>query len=296
MIDILRNSWGYDNIILSDCGAIDDFWRKDKNTPRHETHPDAESASADAVLNGTDLECGGSYRALNKALADGKISEKDLDVSLRRLLKGRFELGMFDPDERVPYSKIPYSVVESPEHIAKALDMARKSIVLLKNKNNMLPLDKNIKKIAVVGPNAADSTMLWANYNGFPTKTVTIVEGIRNKVPNAEVIYELGCNHTADFVVTDLGSHVSSTAGQGFASEFFNNTEFEGTPAYKGLAKELHYTTGGNTQFAPNVNLTNFTARFTGEFESPIDGPVEFKLSGNDAFRLYIDTAKVAEV
>ena len=180
--------------------------------------------------------------------------------------------------------------------IAKALDMARKSIVLLKNKNNMLPLDKNIKKIAVVGPNAADSTMLWANYNGFPTKTVTIVEGIRNKVPNAEVIYELGCNHTADFVVTDLGSHVSSTAGQGFASEFFNNTEFEGTPAYKGLAKELHYTTGGNTQFAPNVNLTNFTARFTGEFESPIDGPVEFKLSGNDAFRLYIDTAKVAEV
>ena len=125
LIDILRNSWGYDNIILSDCGAIDDFWRKDKNTPRHETHPDAESASADAVLNGTDLECGGSYRALNKALADGKISEKDLDVSLRRLLKGRFELGMFDPDERVPYSKIPYSVVESPEHIAKALDMAR---------------------------------------------------------------------------------------------------------------------------------------------------------------------------
>ena len=160
LIDILRNSWGYDNIILSDCGAIDDFWRKDKNTPRHETHPDAESASADAVLNGTDLECGGSYRALNKALADGKISEKDLDVSLRRLLKGRFELGMFDPDERVPYSKIPYSVVESPEHIAKALDMARKSIVLLKNKNNMLPLDKNIKKIAVVGPNAADSTRL----------------------------------------------------------------------------------------------------------------------------------------
>ena len=296
LIDILRNSWGYDNIILSDCGAIDDFWRKDKNTPRHETHPDAESASADAVLNGTDLECGGSYRALNKALADGKISEKDLDVSLRRLLKGRFELGMFDPDERVPYSKIPYSVVESPEHIAKALDMARKSIVLLKNKNNMLPLDKNIKKIAVVGPNAADSTMLWANYNGFPSKTVTIVEGIRNKVPNAEVISELGCNHTADFVVTDLGSLVSSTAGQGFASEFFNNTEFEGTPAYKGLAKELHYTTGGNTQFAPNVNLTNFTARFTGEFESPIDGPVEFKLSGNDAFRLYIDTAKVAEV
>lgn len=296
LIDILRNTWGYEDIILSDCGAIDDFWQKDKRTPRHETHPDAESASADAVLNGTDLECGSSYRSLVKALNDGKLTEADLDASLRRLMKGRFELGMFDPDQRVPYASIPYSVVESPEHIAKALDMARKSMVLLKNKKKILPLNKTIRKIAVVGPNAADSTMLWANYNGFPTKTVTILEGIRNKVPNTEVIYELGCNHTDRFVIKDLGNHISSSAGQGFASEFFNNTEFEGTPAYQGLAKELHYTTGGNTQFAPNVGLTNFTARFTGEFEAPFTGDVEFKLSGNDAFRLFIQDEKVAEV
>lgn len=296
LIDILRNSWGYDDIILSDCGAIDDFWQKDKHTPRHETHPDAESASADAVLNGTDLECGGSYRSLIKALQDGKIKEEDLDVSLRRLLKGRFELGMFDPDDRVPYSRIPYSVVESPEHIAQALDMARKSMVLLKNKNGVLPLNKEIRKIAVVGPNAADSTMLWANYNGFPTHTVTILDGIRRKVPGAEVIYELGCNHTDRFVMRDLGNHITSASGQGFASEFFNNTEFDGTPVYQGIAKELHYTTGGNTQFAPNVNLTNFTARFTGEFESPLTGDVELKISGNDAFRLFINNEKVAEV
>lgn len=296
LIDILRNGWGYENIILSDCGAIDDFWQKDKNTPRHETHPDAESAAADAVLNGTDLECGGSYRSLVKALADGKLSVSDLDVSLRRLLKGRFELGMFDPDERVPYAKIPYSVVESPEHVAQALDMARKSMVLLKNKAGILPLDKSLRKVAVVGPNAADSTMLWANYNGFPSHTVTILEGIRSKLPGAEVIYELGCNHTADFVMHDLGDRITSSKGQGFASEFFNNTEFEGEPVYQGVARELHYTTGGNTQFAPQVNLTNFTARFTGEFESPIDGEIEFKLSGNDAFRLFIGEEKVAEV
>ena len=296
LIDILRNAWGYEEIILSDCGAIDDFWQKDKRTPRHETHPDAESASTDAVLSGTDLECGGSYRALVKALQDGKLTEADLDVSLRRLMKGRFELGMFDPDERVPYANIPYSVVESPEHVAKALDMARKSMVLLKNRKGTLPLNKNLRKIAVVGPNAADSTMLWANYNGFPTKTVTILEGIRNKVPNTEVVYELGCNHTERFVMEDLGNHISSAAGQGFASEFFNNTEFEGTPVYQGLAKELHYTTGGNTQFAPNVNLTHFTARFTGEFEAPLTGEIEFKLSGNDAFRLFIGDEKVAEV
>lgn len=296
LIDILRNSWGYDRIILSDCGAIDDFWQKDERTPRHETHPDAESASADAVLNGTDLECGGSYRALNKALKDGKISEEALNVSLRRLLKGRFELGMFDPDDRVPYSKIPCSVVESPKHIAQAQDMARKSMVLLKNKNNTLPLSKNLKKIAVVGPNAADSTMLWSNYNGFPSHTVTILDGIRKKVPGTEVVYELGCNHTNDFVIVDLGNHITSAAGQGFACEYFNNMDFEGEPVYKGIAKELRYTTGGNTQFAPNVNLTQFTARFHGTFEAPETGEVEFKISGNDAFRLFIGEEKVGEV
>ena len=296
LIDILRNTWGYEEIILSDCGAIDDFWRKDKRTPRHETHPTAEAASADAVLSGTDLECGSSYKSLLKAVQDGLIEESDLDVSLRRLFRGRFELGMFDPDERVPYSKIPYSVVESPEHVAKALDMAQKSMVLLKNKNNTLPLNKGIKKIAVVGPNAADSIMLWANYNGFPTKTVTILEGVKNKVPGAEVIYELGCNHVADYVMTDLMNHVSSSAGQGFASEFYNNTEFEGEPVHKGLAKELHYTTGGNTQFAPNVNLVNFSARFAGEFVSPITGEVEFEISGNDGYRLFIGEENVADV
>lgn len=197
LIDILRNEWGYKGIILSDCGAIDDFWQRDKKTPRHESHPDKESASVDAVLTGTDLECGNSYQSLLDAVKKGAIKESELDVSLRRLLKGRFELGMFDPDERVSYSKIPYRVVESPEHVAQALLMARKSMVLLKNRDQTLPLSKGIKKIAVVGPNAADSTMLWANYNGFPTHTVTILEGIQKKVPSAEVIYALGCPHTA---------------------------------------------------------------------------------------------------
>ena len=296
LVDILRNGWGFQGIVTSDCGAIDDFWQKDERTPRHETHPDAESASADAVLSGTDTECGGSYRSLVQAMKDGKIKEQDLDVSLTRLFRGRFELGMFDPDDRVAYSQIPYSVVSSPEHIAQALNMARQSMVLLKNSHNTLPLSKELKKIAVVGPNAADSTMLWANYNGFPTRTTTILEGIRQKVPGTEVIYELGCNHTADFVMTDLGNCISSDAGEGLKAEYYNNTDFSGAPVYTGLAKELHYTTGGNTQFAPNVNLTNFSARFTGEFEAPQSGDIEFTLSGNDGFRLFIGDEKVAEV
>ena len=111
---------------------------------------------------------------MKKALKDGTLKESDLDESLRRLFKARFELGMFDPDDKVSYAKIPYNVVESKQHIQQALEMARKSMVLLKNKNNVLPLNKSIKKIAVVGPNAADSTMLWANYNGFPAVTKNI--------------------------------------------------------------------------------------------------------------------------
>lgn len=296
LIDILRNDWNFQGIITSDCGAIDDFWQKDERTPRHETHPDAASASAAAVLSGTDTECGGSYRSLIQAINEGKIKESDLDVSLKRLFRARMQLGMFDPDERVPFSKIPYSVVSSDEHRQQALEMARQSMVLLKNQNNILPLSKDLKKIAVVGPNAADSTMLWANYNGFPTRTTTILEGIRNKVPGAEVVYELGCNHTADFVMTDLSGNISSEMGQGLKAEYFNNTEFSGEPVYTGIAKELHYTTGGNTQFAPNVNLTNFTARYSGEFTSPVSGDIEFSISGNDGFRLFVGDEKVAEI
>lgn len=193
---ILRKEWGYQGITVSDCGAISDFWVKDTLVRRHETHANATEASVDAVRSGTDLECGQDYESLVKAVKSGKISEEEINVSLRRVLTGRFKLGMFDPDEQVKWSKIPYSVVDSDKHKEKALEMARKSIVLLKNRNNVLPLSKSIKKIAVVGPNANDSIMLWGNYNGFPSSTVTILEGIRRIVPGTAIIYEKGCELT----------------------------------------------------------------------------------------------------
>ena len=198
LVDILRNQWGYKGIVVSDCGAIDDFYKIDARTPRHDTHPDAPTASADAVLNGTDVECGSSYRSLTDAIQKGLIKESQIDVSLRRLFRGRFELGMFDPDEMVKWSKIPYSVVDCQQNRDKALKMARESTVLLKNSNNTLPLSKTIRTIAVVGPNANDSIMLWANYNGFPSRTTTILQGIKNKIPNSTVIYEKGCRHTGN--------------------------------------------------------------------------------------------------
>ena len=184
--DILRGEWGYDAVVVSDCGAIDDFWREGA----HRTHPDAAHASVSAVRAGTDLECGQSYTAILEAAKAGRISENELDQSLYRLFKGRFKLGMFDSDELVPWSKIPYEVVDCEKHKQKALEMARKSMVLLKNSNHALPLSKNIRKIAVIGPNANDSVMLWANYNGFPSKTITILQGIQDKLPNAHVIYD----------------------------------------------------------------------------------------------------------
>lgn len=296
LIDILRNSWGYKHIILSDCGAINDFWERDKQIPRHETHENAESASAAAVLSGTDLECGGnSYLSLVKAVEDGKILEEDINVSLRRVLKGRFELGMFDPEERVPFTRIPYSVVESPEHVAKALEMARKSMVLLKNEKQTLPLSKKLKKIAVVGPNAADSAMLWANYNGYPTHTVTILEGIQKKVPDAEIIYDMGCDYVKDTVVRDLYDHITNLTEKGFAAEFFNNVNLQGQPVYKGTAEVLDYVSRRMVRFAPNVAQYDFSARFIGELEAPETGEVEIRISGNNTFRLFVGNEKVID-
>jgi len=209
LVNILRNDWGYKGIVVSDCGAIDDFWRKDPRTPRHDTHPDAPTASADAVLNGTDVECGSSYKSLIDAVQKGLIKESQLDVSLRRLFKGRFDLGMFDPDEMVKWSKIPFSVVDCQQHKDLALKMAKESIVLLKNKNNTLPLSKKLKTVAVMGPNANDSIMLWANYNGFPSKTTTILQGIKDKLPNASVLYEKGCRHTGEANMDSMNISVS---------------------------------------------------------------------------------------
>lgn len=196
LVDILRNKWNFNGLVVSDCGAITDFFA----IGAHETHPDQESASADAVVMGTDLECGSNYKSLVSAVNKGLVSEADIDVAVRRVLKGRFDLGMFDPIDMVPWSNIPYSVVASDEHNAQARKVARESVVLLKNSGNVLPAKRNtIKKIAVIGPNAADSAMMLGNYNGDPTHVVTILDGIKNAYPDAEVTYERGCDHVEGF-------------------------------------------------------------------------------------------------
>lgn len=200
--EILRNKWGYEGMVVSDCGAIKDFFRDGG----HKTHPDAATAAADAVTTGTDVECGNSYASLVDAVSRGLISEETIDIALRRVLNSRFELGMLDPEELLPWSDMPYSVVASPEHAAQALTAARKSIVLLKNEGNLLPvLPSKVGKIAVIGPNAADSTMMLGNYNGTPTHVVTILDGIKNAYPDAEINYERGCDLVEGFVFVPKG-------------------------------------------------------------------------------------------
>ena len=192
LIHILRNEWNYQGLVVSDCWAIPDFYRE-KNS--HQTHPDAASASASAVLSGTDLECGSSYESLVDGVKRGLIKETDIDVSVKRLLKARYELGEMDDPKEVSWTKIPYSIVASKEHHEQALDMARKSMTLLQNKNNTLPLKRGGKTIAVMGPNANDSIMQWGNYNGIPASTITILEGIRRSAgKDDKVIYAPGCS------------------------------------------------------------------------------------------------------
>lgn len=173
MRKILLHDWKFNGYVTSDCWAITDFLYG------HKTHPDSISASSDAVLHGTDLECGDTYLSLPAAVDAGLITEEQIDISLRKLLKIRFRLGMFDPQDEVPYSKIPQSVLESQQHQRQALKMARQSMVLLKNEKNLLPLAATVKKIALLGPNADNRTTQLGNYNGIPSQNITLLDALR---------------------------------------------------------------------------------------------------------------------
>ncbi len=284
---ILRDEWGFQGIVTSDCGAIDDFYKPG----RHHFVKTEEDASASAVIAGTDVECGSVYKSLPEAVRTGKISEQQLDISLRRLLIGRFELGDFDPDELVEWTQIPMSVVASKEHKQLALQMAREGTVLLKN-NGVLPLaatgsqqskmGAQQSKIVVMGPNANDSTMMWGNYNGQPTQTTTILQGIRHYLPNVPFIQ--GCTWTRKEVPTSMFNQIFTDEGQpGLQANYWNNDRMAGLPAMAiRLTEPLHLDNGGNTAFAPGVNLEHFTARYEGVFRPQQDGEVAIDILNDD--------------
>jgi beta-glucosidase len=288
---ILRDEWGFKGLVVSDCGAIGDFWREG----RHMTSPDAISASADAVISGTDVECGGNYKHLPRAVKDGNISEAQIDISVKRLLKGRFELGNFDADELVEWTKIPASVIASKEHKQLALEMGREQMVLLQNKNSILPLKKDAGKIMVMGPNAADSTMLWGIYYGQPSHTVTILEGIESKIGKTR--YSKTCEITAMTESQSIFNLITNAEGQpGMKAQYWNNMEMMGMPVVEtNYTSPIKLDNGGNTAFAPGVELTNFTTRMKGSFVADKTETLDIYYNNDDGFRLIINGDTLTE-
>jgi beta-glucosidase len=192
---ILRDEWGFDGCVVSDCGAIYDIWAN------HHLVDTAAEAIALAIKNGCDLECCGAYNIpckyceFDDAVRQGLLTEADIDRAVKRLFTARFRLGVFDPPATVPYTQIPITVVDSPEHRQLALEVARQSLVLLKNQDDFLPLDPHqLSSIAVIGPNAAETLVLTGNYMGTPAAPVSVLDGIRAAVsPGTEVHFAQGC-------------------------------------------------------------------------------------------------------
>lgn len=265
LIQILRNEWGFDGLVVSDCNAIRDFYTPEPKG--HGTNPDAATASANAVYNGTDLECGGSYRHLNTALKTGAIDMETIDRSVRRILRARFELGEMDADSLVCWNKIPESMLATPESNAMALEIARKSMTLLQNRGNVLPLTgkKGGRTYAVIGPNANDSLTLWGNYNGTPSHTVTVLDGIRSKLsPDDKLIFRKGSEWVAEEVFHSRYNNCSNEGGQGFTVKYWNNVKRQGEPvATQQLASPFQLCTSGAIVFAPGVNLEDFAGTYT---------------------------------
>lgn len=286
MIDILRKEWGFDGYVVSDCGAITDIWKG------HRFAKSEAEASAMSVKAGTDLACGREYAALIEAVKTRLIRERDIDLSLKRLMTARFKLGMFDPPEMVSYARIPISENDTPAHRELALKAARESIVLLKNENNSLPLKKNIKTIAVIGPNADAPEVLLGNYSGRPSKSVTPLAGIRNSVSrDTRVLYALGATLSGEAVVPVPASALTINgkgSQAGFQGEYFNNQELQGQAATVRIDPQINFD-WGRYKPTPQVGENSFSVRWTGKLTPLESGTYQLGATADDGVRLYLD-------
>jgi beta-glucosidase len=285
--NILRNQWHFTGYLTSDCGAIDDFYQK------HKTHASAEDAAADAVLHGTDLECGNiTYQSLTDAVKHGKITEQQIDVSLKRLFTIRFRLGMFDPPAKDKYASIGTEMLESPSHKAHALKMAHQSIVLLKNERNLLPLSKKMKKVAVIGPNADNPVSVLGNYNGMPSEISTPYKAIKAKLgAGTDVYYTQGINYTSDKYTrnVDLGELGQAEGKKGFKAEYWQNNNLNGTPAVTRQETGINYIWRDGTFVVDNISQKNFSARWTTNYTAANNDEITFELTGNKPYKLIIN-------
>ena len=286
---ILRDDWGFQYLVVSDCGAVSDFYTS------HKSSSSPITASAKATLAGTDVECGYgyAYRSIPEAVHRGLISEAEVDKHVIRLLEGRFDLGEMDDPALVEWSKIPYSAMSTKASANISLDMARQSIVLLQNNGNILPLKKNAEKIAVIGPNAHNEPMMWGNYNGTPNHTVTILDGIKAK--QKKITYIPGCDLTYDQVLeSHMASECTAPDGKrGLKGTFWNNTNMEGKPfTTEYYTKPVNVTTAGMHVFAPNLPIEDFSAKYETTFAPKEAGEYVVNVESTGHFELYINGEK----
>jgi beta-glucosidase len=291
---ILRQEWGFDGHVVSDCGAIDDIWRF------HGLATNREEAAALAVKNGCELNCGETYGSLLIAHHKGLIDEATLDRAVWRLFRTRMRLGQFDPVEQVPFSTIPYEVVNSPEHRALTLQAARESIVLLKN-DGLLPLSKEIGSIAVIGPNADDLMTLLGNYNGTPAQAVTPLEGVRRAVSAKTAVYTAKGCPIADgvpnlyIVPSDCLRPAADDGPQwGLTGAYYPTADLEGSPAFTRLDPTVDFIWKNTTPFGGERD-GQFAVRWTGFLVPPATGAYRLGINGHSGYKLTLDGELVVE-
>lgn len=289
---LLREKWGFEGYVVSDCDAIGDIYQT------HKIVNTAEEAAALGIRNGCDLNCGNTYLHLIRALEKNLITEAEIDRAVKRLMLARLRLGMFDPKGSTPYDTLTLASVDNAQHRAMALLAAQKSIVLLKNENKTLPLNRKlIKKIAVLGPNAHNAQVMFGNYNGIPSYSVTPYQGIaKNVLQKTTVFY-----HPLNGWVTPEPEylHVPSTileynGKKGLKVEVFNNTQLEGEPIYTGIDSIIMFSWYSTSPY-PQVPATNISIRWTGKIIAPADGTYSFAFTGDDGYRIRINNKIVAD-
>ena len=291
LTDILRKEWGFKGFIVSDCDAITDIYA------HHKIVATPEEAAALAVKSGTDLECGKTFASLKLAVEKKLLTEAEIDVAVKRLFTARFKLGMFDPPEKVKYANIPYSVVDNKEHKQLSLDAARKSIVLLKNENNTLPLKKNVGTVAVIGPNSDQWLMLLGNYNGVPSSAVTPLAGIKQKLLNSKILFAQGCELAEGmpmFYTIPEKVLLTEDGKQGIKAEYFNNKNLAGTPLFSSIEKTLDANWYDK---APRQDMDddNFGVRWTGFLQPDQTGVYQLGFIGTCNTKLFLDDSLIAK-
>jgi beta-glucosidase len=287
----LRRDWGFNGYVVSDCGAVSDIYQF------HSFAPDVRHAAADAVKAGTDLSCGSEYRALTAAVNDQLVSEAEIDAAVKRLFTARFRLGMFDPPEMTPWSKLTLADNDTPEHRALGLQVARESIVLLKNEHGTLPFGPSVKTIAVVGPNADSVNVLLGNYNGTPSHYTTLLEGIRRRFSGAKILYAMGSPVTEMDTVPVSGSALrigGLGSWPGLSAEFFNNPTLSGESVFRRVDPQVDFDWDGGPP-APGIRGTNFSVRWSGELVAQVEGDYVLGGSADDGFRLFLEGERIVD-